>query len=107
MGWAKMPAEKPGAGVGGQDYVTISGGTGYVLNPHTKNPAEAWALLAFMNSKEQLDAYQTYQPGIKARDDVPVPNSPFLTTTASALLPLTTARPNDPNYNRCPRPSSA
>jgi multiple sugar transport system substrate-binding protein len=100
MGWAKMPAEKPGAGINGQDFVTISGGTGYVLNPHTKNPAEAWALLAFMNSKEQLDAFQTYQPGIKARDDVPVPNNPFLTTTASTLLPLTTARPNDPNYNK-------
>ena len=100
MGWAKMPAEKPGAGVNGQDFVTISGGTGYVLNPHTKNPAEAWELLAFMNSKEQLDAQQTFQPGIKARDDVPVPNSPFLTTTSATLLPLTTARPNDPNYNK-------
>ncbi len=98
MGWAKMPAEKPGMGYRGQNFVTISGGTGYVLNPHTKNPDEAWALLAFMNSKDQLDAFQTYQPGIKARDDVPVPNNPFLTTTASKLLPLTTARPNDPNY---------
>ena len=98
MGWAKMPAEKPGAGFRGQDFVTISGGTGYVLNPHTKNPAEAWALLAFMNSKEQQDALQAFQAGIKARDDVPVPNSPFLTTTAATLLPLTTARPNDPNY---------
>jgi multiple sugar transport system substrate-binding protein len=100
MGWAKMPAEKPGAGVSGQDFVTISGGTGYVLNPHTKNPAEAWQLLAFMNSKDMLDALQTYQPGIKARDDVPVPDNKFLTTTAATLLPLTTARPNDPNYNK-------
>jgi multiple sugar transport system substrate-binding protein len=100
MGWAKMPAEKPGEGYRGQDYVTISGGTGYVLNPHTKHPDEAWALLAFMNSKGQLDEFQKYQPGIKARDDVPVPNSPFLTKTASTLLPLTTARPNDPNYNK-------
>jgi multiple sugar transport system substrate-binding protein len=100
MGWAKMPAEKPGAGYRGQDFVTISGGTGYVLNPHTKSPEDAWALLAFMNSKDQLDAFQTFQPGIRARDDVPVPNSPFLTETAAALLPLTTARPNDPNYTK-------
>jgi multiple sugar transport system substrate-binding protein len=100
MGWAKMPAQEPGHGLNGQDYVTISGGTGYVLNPNTKNPEEAWALLAFMNSKEQLDALQEIQPGIRARDDVPVPNSEFLTTTASTLLPLTTARPNDPNYNK-------
>lgn len=100
MGWAKMPAEEPGTGIQGQDFVTISGGTGYVLNPNTKNPAEAWALLAFMNSKDQLDAFQTYQPGIKARDDVPVPNSEFLTTTAAALLPLTTARPNNAAYSK-------
>ena len=100
MGWAKMPAEEPGKGLSGQDFVTISGGTGYVLNPNTKSPAEAWELLAFMNSKDQLDAFQQYQPGIKARDDVPVPNSEFLTTTASTLLPLTTARPNNANYSK-------
>ncbi|HEY4200797.1 MAG TPA: extracellular solute-binding protein [Devosiaceae bacterium] len=100
MGWAKMPAQAPGKGFNGQDYVTISGGTGFVINPNTKNSKEAWALLSYMNSKDQLDAYQTYQPGIRIRDDVPVPNSPFLTKTAETLLPLTTARPNDPNYNK-------
>ena len=52
------------------------------------------------DSKEQLEALQTFQPGIKARDDVPVPNSKFLTTTASTLLPLTTARPNNANYSK-------
>lgn len=98
MGWAKMPAEAPGKGFRGQDYVTISGGTGFVINPNTKHPQEAWALLSFMNSKAMLEAYQTYQPGIRIRDDVPVPDNKFLTETAAALLPLTTARPNDPNY---------
>ena len=94
-----MPAEAPGKGLRGQDFVTISGGTGWVLNPNTDAPEEAWALLAFMNGKEQLDAFQTFQPGIRARDDVPIPNSPFLTETSQTLLPMTTARPNDPNYN--------
>ena len=64
VGWAKMPAEKPGMGINGQDFVTASGGTGYTLNPNTKHPAEAWALLAFMNSKESLDAFQQIQPTI-------------------------------------------
>ena len=100
MGWAEMPAQDPGKGIRGQNFVTISGGTGYVLNPHTKHPDEAWALLAFMNSKDQQDTLQTFQAGIKARNDVPVPNSPFLTKTAATLLPLTTARPNDPNYTK-------
>jgi multiple sugar transport system substrate-binding protein len=100
VGWAKMPAEEAGKGLRGQDFVTISGGTGFVLNPATKNPAEAWALLSFMNSADMLNAFQTIQPAIRARDDVAIPNSEFLTTTSQTLLPLTTARPNDANYNK-------
>ena len=99
MTWAKMPAKEPGAGWKGQDFVTISGGTGWVMNPNTDEPQLAWELLAYMNSKEQLDAFQEFQPRIRIRDDVPVPTDAFLTETSSVLLPLTTARPNDPNYN--------
>jgi multiple sugar transport system substrate-binding protein len=99
MGWVKMPAKEPGAGINEQDFVTISGGTGFVLNPATDNPAEAWALLSFMHSKEMLEAFQQLQPRITARTDVEIPNSPFLTETSQELLPLTTARPNDPDYN--------
>ena len=62
MTWKKMPAETPGRGIRGQDFVTVSGGTGWVLNPNTEAPAEAWELLAFMNSKEALEAFQTFQP---------------------------------------------
>lgn len=98
-GWAKMPAQEPGKGIRGQDFVTISGGTGFVLNPNTDSPAEAWAFLSFMNEPEQLAAFQDIQPRITARTDVEIPNSPFLTETSQTLLPLTTARPNDPNYN--------
>lgn len=99
MTWAKMPAKAPGAGIRGQDFVTISGGTGFVLNPNTDEPELAWELLAYMNSQEQLTAFQDYQPRIRIRDDVPIPEAPFLTETSQALLPLTMARPNDPNYN--------
>ena len=99
MGWAKVPAKEPGAGIRGQDFVTISGGTGFVLNPATDTPAEAWAFLSFMNEPEQLAAFQKLQPRITARTDVAIPDNPFLTETSQALLPLTTARPNDPNYN--------
>ena len=99
QGWVKMPAQEPGAGIRGQDFVTISGGTGFVLNPATDAPAEAWAFLSFMNEPEQLAAFQAIQPRITARTDVEIPNSPFLTETSQELLPLTTARPNDPNYN--------
>jgi multiple sugar transport system substrate-binding protein len=98
MSWARMPAQAPGRGLRGQDFVTISGGTGYVLNPHTRNPRLAWELLAFMNSRDALAAFQQIEPRIRVRDDVPVPGSPFLTETAAALGPLTTARPNEAVY---------
>jgi multiple sugar transport system substrate-binding protein len=94
MGWAKMPAQEPGEGLRGQDFVTISGGTGFVLNPNTENPELAWELLAFMNSQEALMASQELQPRVRVRDDVPVPDNQFLTETAEALGSLTTARPN-------------
>jgi multiple sugar transport system substrate-binding protein len=94
MGWAKIPAQTPGAGYRGQDFTTISGGTGFVINPNTQNPELAWELLAFMNSREALMAAQESQPRIRIRDDVPVPDNVFLTETAAALGPLTTARPN-------------
>ena len=100
MTWVKMPAQKPGKGIRGQDFVTISGGTGFVINPSTKAPQESWELLAFMNSKEQLDAFQQLQPRVRVRDDVGIPNSQFLTDTSQTLLPLTTARPNNSDYNK-------
>lgn len=98
MGWAKMPAQNAGAGLRGQDFVTISGGTGFALNPNSSHGELAWELLAFMNSVEALNAGQQIQPRIRVRDDVPVPNNVFLTDTAAALGPLTTARPNQSVY---------
>ncbi|MFN2323150.1 MAG: extracellular solute-binding protein [Trueperaceae bacterium] len=98
MSWAKMPAQEPGAGINGQDFVTISGGTGFVLNPNSSNPELAWELLAFMNSREALEAFQQLQPRIRVRDDVPVSDDVFLTETAAALGPFTTARPNQSVY---------
>ncbi|KQW54709.1 MULTISPECIES: extracellular solute-binding protein [unclassified Ensifer] len=100
MTWKKMPAAQPGKGLRGQDFVTMSGGTGFVINPHTDAPKESWELLSFMNSQEQLTAFQEIQPAIRIRNDVTIPNSPFLTETAEVLLPITTARPNDANYNK-------
>ena len=35
IGWARIPAMQPGAGVGGQDFVSMSGGGGQLLNPYT------------------------------------------------------------------------
>jgi multiple sugar transport system substrate-binding protein len=105
VGFAMMPAESPGKGVNNQDYVTVSGGTGYILNPNTKHPAEAWALMTFMFSKEARDNFETIQPGISCRDDVVVPNDAVMTALTKQLLPLTVARPSDPAYSKFVSPA--
>jgi multiple sugar transport system substrate-binding protein len=97
VGFAKIPAKQPGQGYRGQDFVTASGGVGYILNPHTKHPREAWALLSFMFSKEMLLEFQKLEPRLRARDDVPVPGDPVM-TELSKLLPLTVVRPALPIY---------
>ena len=99
VGWAKMPAMSPGKGVNNQDFVTASGGTGFILNPNTKYTAEAWALTSFIFSKDSLNFFSTLQAGIRSRDYVPVPNDPVLTTIAKEMLPLTVTRPPDPAYS--------
>lgn len=52
VGWAKIPAQEAGSGIDGQDFVSASGGTGFVLNSNSDNAEEAWELLAFMGSEE-------------------------------------------------------
>jgi multiple sugar transport system substrate-binding protein len=96
--WAKMPAIGPGMGYRGQDFATISGGAGYVLNPNTDNPAEAWALLAFMASKDMQMEWEQIAPRINFRDDVPVAGDEAMSAMAEALLPITTVRPMLPDY---------
>jgi multiple sugar transport system substrate-binding protein len=100
VSFAMMPAIEPGAGFNGQDFVTISGGTGFVVNSNTENPAIAWELLTFMFSKEQVDALQALQPRIRARLDVEVPNDAVMSSIATNVLPMTTIRPQLPAYNQ-------
>ncbi len=98
VAWAKMPAVQPGMGYKGQDFATISGGTGWVLNPNTKNPAEAWALLAFMSGKDAQLKWEEMNPRINFRDDVPVAGDDVMSAMANELLPITTVRPMLPDY---------
>lgn len=100
VSFAAMPAIEPGGGFNGQDFVTISGGTGYIINANTEHPAEAWALLSCMFSKESLEGFNALQPRIRARIDVPVTGDETMSLIASEILPLTTIRPPLPEYNR-------
>ncbi len=98
ISWAKMPAMDPGMGYDGQNFVTISGGTGWVLNPNTDHPQEAWALLSFMSGKDMQMIWEQMLPRINFRDDVPVAGDDTMSAMADALLPLTTVRPMLPDY---------
>lgn len=98
VGWAKMPAREPKKGFRSQDFVTASGGTGFILNPNARNPSLAWGLLATMFSQESLLKFQELEPRIRARDDVPVTGDPVMSEMARQLLPLTTVRPQLPEY---------
>ena len=100
VNFAKFPAIEPGKGYNGQDFVTISGGTGFILNPNTKNPEEAWALLSFMFSKDMMDQLQSITPRIRARTDVAVTGDATMSRIASEVLPLTTVRPPLADYNK-------
>ena len=98
--FALMPAMEAGAGYNGQDYVTISGGTGFIINPNTEHPQEAWQLLSYMFSAEALEGLQELQPRIRARTDVPVTGDETMSRIAEEVLPLTTIRPQLPEYNQ-------
>jgi multiple sugar transport system substrate-binding protein len=102
IGWALIPAERPHSGVQGpafkkpQSYVSLSGGGGRVINPHTAHPKEAWQLLAFMNSKDAWMKYVSTQPRITPRSDVnreTLYKDPLLGFVARNVLPITTYRP--------------
>jgi len=96
VGYAKIPAIRPGAGINGQDFVSMSGGGGRVLNPNSANPELAWALLSFMNSKEAFEARFAGTISISPRNDVNEANlasDAMLTFVSEQVLPITAYRP--------------
>ncbi|MGI5289644.1 extracellular solute-binding protein [Nonomuraea polychroma] len=96
VGYAKIPAKQPGAGIRGQDHVSMSGGAVRVLNPFSKNPKLAWELLAFMHSAEATKTQLAGQVRISSRTDVNtevLTADPMLKYIADEVLPVTAYRP--------------
>lgn len=101
VGYAKIPAIKGGEGVFGQDFVSLSGGTGRLLNKNTKHPEEAWELLAFMSSREAQLARAEGSLNITMREDVNdevFKNDPMLLYVSQEVLPLNVYRPPVTQY---------
>ena len=103
VGWAMIPAYEQGGALGGLDFASMSGGGVWTMNPNTEHPAEAWALLTFMNSAEQVTAGLGDQPRITNRDDVNVEvlaDDPFLSFMADEVLQYTHFRPAFAEYGQ-------
>jgi multiple sugar transport system substrate-binding protein len=101
VGYALIPASKPGAGVKGQDYVSMSGGGATVINPNTKFPQQAWELLQFMNSAEMVKLSLAGAAKITQRNDVNsevLAGDPMLNFVATKVLPVTQYRPGLAEY---------
>jgi multiple sugar transport system substrate-binding protein len=96
VGYALIPAKNPGAGLRGQDFVSMSGGSVRVLNPNSKFPNQAFELLTFMASAEAVKAELGGAPRITARTDVNnevLASDPMLNFVSQKVLPLTASRP--------------
>ncbi|MFI6601047.1 extracellular solute-binding protein [Nonomuraea sp. NPDC050536] len=96
VGYAKIPAKQPGAGIRGQDFVSMSGGAVRVLNPFSTNPKLAWDLLAFMHSAAATKSQLNGQARISSRTDVNnevLGVDPMLKFVADQVLPITAYRP--------------
>lgn len=96
VGYAKIPAISPGSGINGQDFVSMSGGGGRVLNPNSENPELAWALMEFMHSKEAFESLTEGTIRITPRNDVnagKLASDPMLSYVSEQVLPVTAYRP--------------
>jgi multiple sugar transport system substrate-binding protein len=101
VGYAMIPAQKPGSGIRGQNFVSMSGGSGYFLNPNTKYPQQAWELLTFMSSADALKALLNGEARITDRTDVNkevLSGDPLLSMISEKVLPLTAYRPGEAVY---------
>ncbi|WP_117212230.1 extracellular solute-binding protein [Allorhizocola rhizosphaerae] len=103
VGYAKIPAIRPSAGIRGQSFVSMSGGGGHVLNPASKFKQQAWELLQFMNGKDATVAQLAGAARITQRQDVNnevLAGDPMLSFVAKEVLPLTAYRPGFAVYPR-------
>ncbi|SFQ59822.1 multiple sugar transport system substrate-binding protein [Amycolatopsis arida] len=102
VGFAKIPARQPGAGLNGQDFVSMSGGGARTVNPNTDYPQQAWRLLEFMNSAEAVEALMgEARARVTQREDVNakiLAGDPLLSFISAEVLPITAYRPGLAEY---------
>ena len=101
VGWALVPAKQAKAGVGGQDFVSMSGGGVRVINPNTRYPRQAWEFMQFLNSAEAVKESLAGAAQLTQRQDVNdevLKGDPMLTFISEKVLPITRYRPGLADY---------
>ena len=104
VGFARIPSQTAGSGVGKQNFVSYSGGGGYVVNPNTANKATTWELLKFMNSEEAILAFMSIGNSVRITQRADV-NAVTLTSDLclkfvfEKAIPVTFFRPPSADYN--------
>lgn len=107
VGYALIPAQTPGSGIGGQSFVSYSGGGVRLINPHSKYPQQAWDLLTFMASAPAIEVYEntylggaTQITGNTTVDTKLLANDPLLKFVSTKAIPVTHFRPSEGDYTQ-------
>ena len=104
VGFAMIPAKTAKSGVNGQSFISMSGGSGYALNPNSANKSVAWDLLKFINAKEPVSSFMAIGGSVRIsqRQDVNsavLKSDPCLKFVFENAIPNTFFRPAEVNYN--------
>lgn len=99
IGWAAMPGKGT---LGTPTFACISGGTGFAVNPNTKNADLAFELIKTALRPDvlvELFKKKPFSPIYQEFVDLPeVKENKFIADTSKALMPYTTIRPAKSEY---------
>jgi multiple sugar transport system substrate-binding protein len=99
LAWTPMPAREPGAGINGQDFVSMGGGWGWAISNSSQNTELAWEFVQFMTSADSITQYTEGVGGIPSRLDAAVEDEHVAAIT-ELVMPYQSFRPLSPDYNR-------
>ena len=104
VGFAKIPSQTAGSGVNKQNFVSYSGGSGYIVNANSPQKGTAWELVQFLNDKGPLTASMAIGGSIRISNRTDVNNvvlatDPCLKFVFTQAIPNTFFRPANSHYN--------
>ncbi|NWG15247.1 MAG: extracellular solute-binding protein [Chloroflexi bacterium] len=99
LAWTPMPAREPGAGINGQDFVSMGGGWGWAISKSSQNQELAWEFVQYMTSAESITQYTKGVGGIPSRLDAAVDDEHVASIT-ELVMPYQSFRPLSADYNR-------